>query len=363
MSKLSKLSFFNYFIPILSLVILIITRHSLQANYWIFILAATFLGFSVMSAVHHAEIIAHKIGEGLGTLVLAISVTVIEVGLILALMGKDGGSASFLARDTVFAAVMIVTNGIVAICLMLGGLKFKEQEFQVQGSKSLLVVLIALSFLVFVLPNFTTSTSGPTYNNLQMIFIGAFSLILYMLFIFFQTTSHKSYFEPTTGVINVQEILGKEITKKEAWLSFISLCVSLIAVVGFAKRISPNIEQIVVFLGAPKSVVGVLIAGIVLLPESWSAVTSARANRLQTSLNLALGSGIASIALTIPSVIVYSIIKKLPLNLGLDNKNLAFMLLTFLVSTTTLGSGKSTLLQGAVHAVILLTYFVVSFIP
>ncbi len=139
-----------------------------------------------MSAVYHAEIIAHKIGEGLGTLVLAISVTVIEVGLIVALMGQDGSSASSLARDTVFSAVMIVTNGIVAICLILGGIKFKEQEFQVQGSKSLMVVLIALSFLVFVLPNYTTSTIGPTYNSLQMIFIGSFSLILYILFIFFQ---------------------------------------------------------------------------------------------------------------------------------------------------------------------------------
>lgn len=297
-------------------------------------------------------------------MVLALSVTIIEVGLILSLMGQNGPDSSYLARDTVFAAVMIVTNAIVALCLILGGLKFKEQEFQVHGSKSLFVVLIALCFLVFVIPNFTSSTSAGTYSQTQMIFIAAFSLILYFLFIIFQTKTHKSYFEPAVDA-NQPDYAGhsEDISKTDAWLSFASLCVSLIAVIGLAKMLSPTIEKGMLYLGAPKSTVGLLIAAIVLLPESWAAVSSARANRLQTSLNLALGSGIASIALTIPVVIAYAIYTNSTLTLGLDSKNMAFMAMTFAIGTITLGTGKSTLLQGAVHAVILLTYFVMSIIP
>lgn len=337
-----------------------------DANYWVSTLAALFLGIAVMSSVHHAEIIAHKLGEGLGTIVLALCVTVIEVGLIISLMSQVGSeSSSVLARDTVFAAVMIITNGMVALCLILGGLKFKEQEFQVQGSKSLLVVLVTLSFLVFVLPNYTTTTAGPTYNAGQMIFIGIICVLLYLLFIFFQTKSHKAYFEPTvdTGQVTTFNEENHEVSNADAWLSFISLLVSLIAVIGLAKMISPVIERGIDFLGAPKSTVGLLIAVIVLLPETWAAINAARANRLQTSLNLALGSGIASIALTIPVVIVYSFYMQQELVLGLDPKNMVFMVMTFLVGALTLGTGKSTLLQGAVHAVILITYFVMSFIP
>ncbi|HMN69104.1 MAG TPA: ionic transporter y4hA [Bdellovibrionales bacterium] len=336
-----------------------VTKGWADANYWVSILAASFLGIAVMSSVHHAEIIAHKIGEGLGTLVLALCVTVIEVGLIVSLMSLAG------ARDTVFAAVMIITNGMVALCLILGGLKFKEQEFQVQGSQSLLVVLVTLSFIVFALPNYTTTTSGPTYNSPQMIFIGVICVLLYLLFVFFQTRTHKAYFEP---VVEGQADAGAnsdphEVSKVDAWLSFVSLVLSLIAVIGLAKMISPTIERGIEFIGAPKSTVGLLIAFIVLLPETWAAINSARANRLQTSLNLALGSGIASIALTVPALIVYSIYGGRELALGLDPKNMAFMVMTFLVAALTLGTGKSTLLQGAVHGVILLTYFVMSFIP
>lgn len=354
----------KHLIPILALIVFLATKALGNVGFGFSILATLFLGISIMASVHHAEIIAHKIGEGLGTLVLALSVTIIEVGLILSLMGQGGEEASILARDTVFAAVMIVTNGIVALCLILGGLKFKEQEFQVHGSKSLFVVLIALSFLVFVLPNFTISSPGGTYSSYQMAYIAGALLVLYVLFVIFQTRTHKSYFEPTVGALKPEEEKSHDdVSATDAWLSFLSLCVSLVAVIGLAKILSPTIERAVVALGAPKSVVGLLIALIVLLPESWAAVISARANRLQTSLNLALGSGIASIALTIPFVIVFSLVNETPLTLGLDGKGLAFMFMTFAVGTLTLGTGKSTLLQGAVHGIILLTYFVMAFIP
>lgn len=334
-------------------------------GYWMSSLASVFLAIAVMSSVHHAEVIAHKIGEGLGTLVLALCVTIIEVGLILSLMGQAGSAGSVLARDTVFAAVMIITNGMVGLCLILGGLKYKEQEFQVQGSRSLFVVLLTLAMIVFILPNFTTTTAGPTYSTAQLVFIAVTCLLLYFLFVFFQTKSHKAYFEPANGLAGQNRVEEEvhDISTVDAWLSFISLCVSLVAVIGLAKMISPLIEEGIVYLGAPKATVGLLIAVIVLLPETWAAANAARANRLQTSLNLALGSGIASIALTIPVVIGFALCEGRDLVLGLDPKNMVFMLMTALVGTITLGSGKSTLLQGAVHGVILFAYFFMSFIP
>lgn len=353
----------KHLIPVLSILILIFLKSTSEMNLVYSLVALSLLGISVMTSVHHAEVIAHKIGEGLGTLVLALSVTIIEVGLILSLMSLKGPDASVLARDTVFAAVMIVTNGIVALCLILGGIKFREQEFQVQGSRSLLVVLIALSFLIFVLPIYSSAETS-SFSPLQGIIISAISLILYALFIIFQTKTHKGYFEAETSNISVvDEQAHDEISKAEAWLSFASLCISLIAVIGLAKLMSPTIEKFVVMLGAPKSSVGLIIATIVLLPESWAAVSAARANRLQTSLNLALGSGIASIALTIPVVIGYSIMTDTELILGLTPKNLVFMAMTFSVGTITLGTGKSTLLQGAVHGGILTAYFLMSFVP
>lgn len=352
------LSFFSFFY-------FLFVSLFVEPGPWTSGFAAAFLGVAIMSSVHHADIIAHKVGEGLGTLILALCVTVIEVGLIVSLMSQEGVDEATLARDTVFAAIMIITNGMVGLCLVLGGMKYKEQEFQVHGSRSLLMVLVTLSMIVFVLPNYTTTTAGGTYNAIQMIFIGIICVLLYLLFIFFQTTSHKTYFEPSTDSnhLHIQVFESHEIPKFDAWLSFVSLCLSLVAVIGLAKMISPSIEKAIVAMGAPKSTVGLLIALIVLLPETWAAINAARANRLQTSLNLALGSGIASIALTVPAVIVYSLIGNRSLVLGLDPKNMVFLIMTFLVSSLTLGIGKSTLLQGAVHAVILLTYFLVSFIP
>lgn len=354
----------KHLVSLLCLLGFFFTKAFVDLGYWVSIMAGVLLCAAIMSSVHHAELIAHKIGEGLGTLVLALCVTVIEVGLILSMMSKAGPEGAMLARDTIFAAVMIITNGMVGLCLILGGLKYREQEFQVQGSRSLLVVLLTLSMLVFILPSFTTTTSGPTYNPAQMIFTAVMCLLLYFLFVGFQTKSHKAYFEPISHASDVPAAIDQtEVGKTDAWLSFFSLSLSLISVIALAKIISPMIEAGITAVGAPKSTVGILIAGIVLLPETWAAVNAARANRLQTSLNLALGSGIASIALTIPAVIFFALMENRELVLGLDPKNMVFMVTTFLISALTLGSGRSTLLQGAVHFVILLSYLAMSFIP
>lgn len=327
------------------------------------LIAAVFLGIAVLASVYHAEDIAHSIGEGLGTLVLALSITVIEVGLIVSIMSNGGEGASAVARDTVFAAVIIILNGIVGTCLLLGGLKYKEVGFQFRGANSLLVVLIALSVICFILPNFTTSIIGPYYNAGQLIFVSIISILLYGALVISQTKTHKYYYESAQQSPEEAEEDSGPIVVKELLLSFAALLVGLTGVIGLAKFMAPAVEMGVVTLGAPKAVVGLLIATIVLLPEAITAVLAARENRLQTSLNLALGSGAASIALTIPIVSVYSIITEQPFMLGVDQKGMVFLILSFIICSLTLGNGKATALHGIVQLIILFAFFVVTLIP
>lgn len=327
---------------------------------WVTIVAILALGVAVMTGVHHAEVIASRVGPSLGALVLAISVTVIEVGLITSLMLVDSPDSAVVARDTVFSAIIIVTNGIVGVCLLLGGLKYHEIGFQVQGASSLLCVLAALSGLTLVLPNYTTTTGGGTYSDVQLIFASAAALLLYIALVLSQTRTHKDYFEGPTQDMHAQAHLP---SRSETWISFVGLLMSLSVVIGLAKSLSPAIEFGVSTIGAPREVVGIVIALLVLAPETWAAISAARANQLQTSLNLALGSGAASIALTIPVVAIFSVMTGRSLVLGLDAKSTAFLALTFIVGGLTLGTGRTTALQGAVHLVLLAAYLVLAFIP
>lgn len=321
--------------------------------------ALAVLAVSVVTSVHHAEVIAARVGPSLGAIVLALAVTVIEVGLIVSMMTNDTPDSAVVARDTVFAAVVIVTNGILGVCLLVGGLRNREMGFHAGGTSSLLAVLAVLSGLTLVLPNFTTSTEGPTYSTPQLIFASLASLTLYGCLLFAQTKTHKDYFEdgdaPTHG--------HAAPTRRGAWLGFVGLLLSLCAVIGFAKTLSPAIEAGVTSLGAPRSTVGIVIALLVLAPETWAAVSAARDNRLQTSLNLALGSGAASIALTVPVVGAFVIATGRPLVLGLEPKSLAFLVLTFLTAGLTLGRGSSTALQGLIHLVLLCAFLALSFLP
>ncbi len=326
--------------------------------------AGIFLGLGISSAVHSAEVIAQRLGPSLGTLILALAVTIIEVALIVSLMGNQSEGYDKIARDTVFAAIMIVTNGIIGVCILIGGIKHKELTFQTMGTSALLAVLAVLSVLTLVLPNFTTSASGPTYTVGQLIFVSVTSIALYGALVFAQTKTHKSYFEaiPESQIESLEEA-SEMPTRMRAWFSFFTLLLSLVAVVGLAKILSPSIESAIAYIGAPKAVVGIVIALLVLAPETVAAVNAARINQLQTSLNLALGSGAASIALTIPVVSLYSIYTDSKLTLGLDSKSLILMLTTFLSGGLTVGVGRSTALHGIVHLVILAAYIALSFMP
>jgi Ca2+:H+ antiporter len=325
------------------------------------LVAGAMLIATVFAAVYHAEVVAHRIGEPFGTLVLAVAVTVIEVALIVSIMLGFAADKAGLARDTVFAAVMIVCNGIVGACLLLGGMRHHEQGFQLQGASAALAVLAALTVLTLIVPNFTTTTPGPAFSRPQLVFAGVVSLVLYGSFVFVQTVRHRDYFLPPSA--GSDELHALPPGNRVALISAALLALALIAIVVLAKSLTPALEHIVAFVGAPKAVVGIAIALLVLLPEGLAALRAAAANRLQTSLNLALGSALASIGLTIPTVALVSILLDQPLDLGLGVKDMVLLALTLLVGVITLGTGRTTVLQGIVHLVIFATFLFLAVVP
>jgi Ca2+:H+ antiporter len=347
--------------PPLGLVVLVLAA-ALGAGPVLGSVAALALVTAVFASVHHAEVIAHRVGEPLGTLVLAVAVTVIEASLILSMMIAGGPDKAALPRDTVFAAVMIIANGVVGICVLLGAIRHREQSFRVEGAGSALAALVALAALTLVLPSFTTSTPGPTYTPSQLAFAAVASLVLWSVFVFVQTVRHRDYFLPVADPAN-EELHAAPPSSARAWASFGLLVTALVAVVGLAKVLSPTLERAIAAAGAPPAVIGVAIAILVLLPETIAAVRAARADRLQTSLNLALGSALASIGLTIPVVAVASLTLGIPVTLGLAAKDLVMLTLTFVVGGFTLASGRSNVLHGAVHLVIFAAYLFLSLVP
>jgi Ca2+:H+ antiporter len=317
----------------------------------------------VIAAVHHAETVAHRVGEPFGTLILAIAVTVIEVGLIVSLMLANREAASTLARDTVFAAGMIILNLLLGLCLIAAARHQKEGRFTRTGATAALSTLATLMVLTLVLPNFTTSVTGPVYSPTQLAFVAAFSLLLYLTFVFVQTVQNRDYFLPKGQLQAEPEAHAEPPSNSETWVSFGVLVISLGAVVLMAKSLSGPLEAIVYRAGAPRELVGVAIAAIVLLPEGVAAVRAARANRLQTSLNLALGSALATIGLTIPAVTLTSFILDLPLSLGLDGKGVVLLALTLFIGALSLARGRTTVLHGSVHLAIFGAYLLTTIHP
>jgi len=325
------------------------------------IASAGILMGSVLAAVHHAEVVAHRVGEPFGTLVLAVAVTVIEVSLIVSLMLSDAGDASSLARDTVFAAIMIILNGIVGLCLLAGGLRHGEQRFTLRGVSTALSVLTAMVVLSLVLPNYVSSAPGPAYAPSQLVFVAIVSLILYLTFVLVQTVRHREYFLPDETM--PRDSHAEPPSNATTWTAFGTLLVSLVAVVLLAKGLSAIVERSILEAGLPLAIVGVVIAGLVLAPESLAAYRAAKRNRLQTSLNLALGSALATIGLTIPSVAIVSLILDLPLTLGIGPKGITLLILSLFTITLSLGTGRTTILGGAVHLVIFAAYLFTTVVP
>ena len=335
----------------------------LTHSWFIALLAAILIG-AVLSAVHHAEVIAHKTGEPFGTLVLSISVTIIEVSLIIAMMLSGHEGSEFIARDAVFATVMIVVNGVIGLCIFMGGIKHHEMVFRNEGTNSALAVLTALATFILVMPIVTTSTPGPDFTKSQLAFAGVASFALYIAFLLFQTITHRDYYLPKAKNQKTNNNAHAEKPSNfKTLVSCILLLISLLTGVGLAEILSPVIEAGVDAAGAPKTIVGIAIALLVLMPEGYAAVRAARANRLQSSLNLALGSALASIGLTIPTVAAIAISFNLPLSLGISELNMVLMYLSFFIGALTLAIGRTTMLQGIVHLIIFFEYLFLSLVP
>ncbi|MEU6060816.1 ionic transporter y4hA [Streptomyces sp. NPDC047097] len=327
---------------------------------------------SVLSAVHHAEVVAHRVGEPFGSLVLAVAVTVIEVGLIVMLMAGGGPEAATYARDTVFAAVMITCNGIVGLSLLVAAVRERVAVFNAEGSGGALATVTMLATMTLVLPSFTTSHSGAEFSGAQLVFAAVASLCLYANFVAVQTVRHRDYFLPvarhpegggTTATPEDPEEHAPPPGARTMWWSVTLLLVALVAVVGNAKLVSPAIEDGVESAGLPKAVVGVVIALVVLAPETLAAVRAARRDRMQTSLNLAYGSAIASIGLTVPAIALASVWLSGPLVLGLGAVHLVLLALTAVVSALTVVPGRATSLQGGLHLVLFAAFVFLSISP
>lgn len=335
-------------------------KHSFQTPL-LNILAIPALILCTLEAVHHAEVIALRIGQPFGSLVLALAVTTIEVSLIISLMLAMGSEGSTLARDTVFAAIMIILTGMIGISLLVGGIKFREQSFGLQGINSTITILLAISVLTLILPNYTLSVKGPYYSEKQLIFVSIVSLILYGSFIFVQNFTHKELFVIEGDKVEDSNI--RQPTPKEALISFIFLFICLGGIIMLAESLAPDLEVLIDRFHAPRSLAGIIIACIILLPEGLSSYKAANRDQLQISLNLSLGSALASICLTIPTVAIFSLSNHIPLALGLNASSTVLFLLALLVVMLSFSLGKTIMLQGVVLLMIFAAYIFMTVFP
>jgi Ca2+:H+ antiporter len=361
-SRISGLVPWSFAVPIAALLILALTWGSKPGTATLAVIAAL-LAAAVLAAVHHAEVVAHRAGEPLGSLVLAVAVTVIEVGLIVTLMASGGSETDTLARDTVFAAVMISCNGIIGFSLLVATLRRGAASFNAEGSATALASVITLATLCLVVPTFTTSAPGAKFSTTQLVFASVASLALYVLFVFVQNVRHRDFFVPMEEeVIDESEHVAPP-SDRRALLSLGALVLALVAVVGLAKVEAPGIEDAVDAVGAPQSAVGVVIALLVLLPETLAAVRNAQRGRIQTSFNLAYGSAVASIGLTIPAVALASVWLDGSLVLGLSSTQIVLLGLTAVVGALTVLPGRATLQESGIHLVIFFAFILLAINP
>lgn len=357
-----KIALWSVVVPMTAALVLIVKHFGLinTSNLGGLLLCSAMLAGAVFAAVHHSELLALKLGEPFGSILLAIAVTVIEVALIVSILLTDTPGSSSVARDTVYATVMIIVNGVVGMCLILGGWRHREQTFRIEGAAAALSVLGTLATLALILPNFTRAAHGAYYAPVQLIVVGGASLALYGVFVFVQTIRHRDYFLSSTAAADPAHLVP---SNRIAGLSLLLLLLALTAVILLAKAISKPIESAILSAGLPQAFLGVVIAGLVLLPEGIASVRAALSNQLQNSINLAFGSAIASIGLTIPIVALATLLRDDPLLLGASPENLVLLILSLFAGGLTFGTGRTTVLQGAVHLVIFCVFLLLAAVP
>src|SRR5213595_1068735 len=327
---------------------------------WLFVAVL----WSAISVVRHADCLAVKCGEPYGTLILTLSAITIEVMMISAAM-LHGKNNPTLARDMMFAVIMIALNGLIGLSLLLGGLRHHEQNYKLQGASAYLNAIMALAVLGLVLPNFTTSLSGPRFSSIQEIFLIVTSLSLYMVFLFIQTGRHHQYFKEATGAPGTTAAGGHPSPShfKSTGFHAAMLFLYLIVVVVLAEKFAIPLDNSIERLGMPQAFGGAIVAGLVLAPEALSAVKAARGNQLQRSVNILHGSVLASIGLTIPAVLIIGMTTQRSVVLGIEGGNLPLLVLTLGASVVTFGSGKTNVLQGCVHLVLFAVFLLPIFCP
>ena len=330
---------------------------------WIFLVML----WSSFAVVRHADGLAEILGEPYGTLILTISVITIEVAVIAAIM-LNGTSNPTLARDTMLAVLMIVLNGIVGLSLLIGGLRHGEQDFNLQGARSFVAVLVTLSTLTLILPRFTVSTPDPSLTAGQATFFVVITAMLYITFLAIQTVRHRGFFIQPSLALEAPDEIGKD---KEGHYPppsslgyhLFFLIVTLACIVLLSKKLAILTDHGIHTLSAPEALGGILVAILVLSPEGLAALHAARENRLQRSVNICLGSALATIGLTVPAVLMIGLFDELHIVLGLDMSHMVLLVLTMLLSVITFGGGRTNMLQGAVHLVVFMVYIMLVFSP
>ncbi|HEY2103977.1 MAG TPA: hypothetical protein VGH08_12090 [Chthoniobacterales bacterium] len=327
-------------------------------SIWLFVAVL----WSAMSVARHADCLAVKSGEPYGTLILTLSAITIEVMMISAAM-LHGANNPTLARDMMFAVIVIALNGLVGLSLLLGGLKHHEQHYNLQGTNAYLNTIMALAVLGLVLPNYTTSLSGPKFSPVQEIFLVVTSLILYAIFLLIQTKRHSEYFIESERVVGSGHTPHHQMEIRSGTYHAVMLVLYLVAVVVLAEKFAIPLDNAIERFGMPQAFGGAIVAGLVLAPEALAGINAAMRNQLQRSVNILQGSVLASIGLTIPAVLVIGMTTHRSVTLGLEGGNLPLLLLTLVVSVVTFASGKTSILQGCIHLLLFAVFFLLIFAP
>jgi Ca2+:H+ antiporter len=329
----------------------------------VYLFAALALFWNVLAVLHNSEVLAARAGEPLGTLVLTLAVTAVEVSVIYSVMlsGEDNPT---LAREAVFSTVMIVATGVVGICLLRASLHSHEAEHNNRATSAYLAVLITLSGLTLILPNYTTTTVAGTFSHMQLGFAGLVTLLLYGSFLYMQTVVHRGDFTGEPSVPS-PHIMREPPTRRQAAISAAFLLLSLAAVVVLAEAIADPLDAILATSGLPdpEAVVGMLVAATVLLPEAINAIKASNSRSSQQALNISLGSALATIGLTIPAVIAGSFVTGEELVLGLQGAEQTLLVLALAVSIVSFGTGSTNVLTGMVHLVLFGAFILTRFLP
>lgn len=326
---------------------------------WLFIIML----WASFSVVRHADALAIKLGEPYGTLILTISVISIEVIMVSAVM-LTGADNPTLGRDMIFSVLMIVLNCLIGFSLLLGGLRHSEQDYNLRGANTYLAVLIPLAVLGLILPNYTKSVSEASFSYMQAIFFIAINLGLYIVFLVIQTIRHRDFFicrvETSEGEVNSDDH-HEGIVIHSIGFHAILLAAYMLPIILLSKKMAGLIEYGISEIGAPAALGGLLVAILVLSPEGLAAIKSALADKIQRSINIGLGSALATIGLTIPAVLIIGMFTGKSVILGIDSLDTVILLLTIIASIINFSSGRSNMIQGLIHLILFATYLILIF--